>query len=468
MLQSARFHCILALLVAICLIPWQALDVKDDVYSGDSFTYLSVAKDLYETGRFTNGNFTPHDEYNPDGTRPSGMFFAPLYPALAALSMAVDTTVHATITCHSDAREAQQSVEGCPHDFGALKVFNIILAIIAAWLVWGLGYVTSGRLSIAWAAFALATLAEAFAYYTGQAMTENLVFPLFTAMSLTLVLACKHRQARYWVLTGILFGLLALTRPSFSYLFYAVVPVVIVTCALLKTISVRQGVLWALVLTAGYAATIAPWIARNSIQYNTPAISKGYASFILVQRVAYNDMSWAEWRASFVYGLPDFGDSLAKDLFPPESYERFAYDNPNGFYYVGNGALREETLEAAGGADNHLSYLLKSYILSDPTQHIATTLSLAWRGMWVSKYWGLVAIPIFAGVFIVALRQKWWEFVIIAIPPWFMLGFHAFTSVNVVRYNLILIPCLAIAVAFMLVRIYDRIRKNNTAKDKLA
>lgn len=48
--------------------------------------------------------------------------------------------------------------------------------------------------------------------------------------------------------------------------------------------------------------------------------------------------------------------------------------------------------------------------------------------------------------------------IVFALPPWFMAGFHAFVSVNIVRYNLILIPCFAIAMAWTMLRLAEVFR----------
>ena len=201
---------------------------------------------------------------------------------------------------------------------------------------------------------------------------------------------------------------------------------------------------------------------------NAYTISKGYGPFILKQRLSYNDMNMREWRASFVYGLPDFGDSLAKDLFPIEDYARFDYSNPDGFYMMASAALSKEATNGETPEKDELSTLFKRQIFGNLFQHTIVTLSLAWRGMWISKYWGLIAIPLFLGVFAYALRTGWAAFLALSLPPWFMLGLHAFTSVNVPRYNLILIPCLAIAVAFFLHACYALAgrfwRRNKTSR----
>ncbi len=449
-------HSFLAALAALIIVFLQMLTIMPDFNLGDSFAYLSVAKNLADTGIFTDGNYAAQAAVT--GAQGQGMFFAPLYPALLALIMKLDPGFYAAAACHLAKGGAE-----CTQGFGALALVHGVLAALSAYLVWLAAWVISGRRRVAWLAMALSLMAEAYAYYTGQIMTENIVFPLFTLTTLLFAVAYKKRQSRYWLLTGLAYGALALARPSFVYLFYASVMVCVVILIGTKPLKLHRKMFFLLALLTGYTAVAGPWVIRNGMELGQYAISKGYASYILAQRVAYNAMTPEEWEASFIYSLPDFGDSLAEEIFPPEDYERLDYSNPEGFYVMGNGAFMEETKKKAGGKQHHLAYLIKTEILGNIVQHVKVTFSLVWRGMWVSKYWGLVAIPVFFGVFVHAARhwreERWSAFLLFSMPPWFMLGFHAFTSVNVVRYNLILIPSLALAVAFTLAAVSDKIRK---------
>jgi len=264
---------------------------------------------------------------------------------------------------------------------------------------------------------------------------------------------------------GIALGLAALAWPSFPYLVYMIATIGIIW-AIVQRHDLR-GPSLILLLVVGYAITVAPWMIRNGIKLNSYAISEGYAPFILAQRVAYNDMTPKELGISFLYGLPDFGDTISKKVFARDDYKRLDYAEPKGFYLWGNTVLRDRMTKEAGGKDKLLGYLIRHEILAHPVKHVLVTLSLAWRGMWVSMYWGLIAIPIFMVLAWTALRARHWTFLIYSFPAWFMLGFNAFTSVNVVRYNLTLVPCLAIAVACGIVLMVEKFkRKNRHAADR--
>jgi hypothetical protein len=469
-LSSLNINLTAAFIAALAIIFLQLHFDAPKHLDPDSGKYLSVALELYEAGVFTDGDMKAYASVR--GPQGEGMFFAPAYPAFLAGMMWLDERVYEAARCVAGKQEP------CG-DFTSVFVLQGIFTAFAAFMVWISAYVLTGRKPVAWLAMALALLAEAFAHYAGIVMTEALVFPLFTLASLMAVLALKNKRIYLWALFGLSLGALALVRPSFSYLFYAS----FVTAFLFaifypslprkgeaRAIRWRAGgkrLLFPLILLVGYFAVTGPWIIRNGVKLGHYSISGGYAGYILAQRLSFNDMRNDELLASFVYGLPDFGDSLAKDLFPKESYERLDYANPQGFYQKGYTDVQEQSVEKAGGRENLLPWLIKNEVLGNLGKHISVTFSMLWRGMWVSKYWGLIAIPVFAGVFIYALRSAWLSFVIFSMPPWFMAGFHAFTSVNVVRYNLILVPCLAIAAAFAIVKAGGFVRSKLKLKESI-
>ncbi len=452
--HRAIHHVFAAFILAAVLILPAVARMHPPVPYGDSVAYLSIAADLHDTGVFGDGNFRHMAAVTGPGGQ--GMFFAPLYPAFLSLLMRADPGLHAMADCL--ARGSIQTDAACPLLYRAVLLAQGLIAALSSMLVFLAALVVTDRKRVAWLAFALVLATGVYARYAGVIMTETLTFPLFTLACLLGVLGFKKRSGAWMLASGLAWGLLCLNRPSFPYLVYFTLAA---GAAFLSWRMLRRRSAWPfarllLLLACGYALSAGPWMLRNGLTLGSYGISKGYAAFILAQRVAYNDMTPREWCASLVYSLPDFGDNLARSLFRPDDYKRFAYDSRDGFYATGNDTLLRQTLQQAGSADRQAGFLIRHYILAHPLKHILVTLSLAWSGMWVAKYWGLVTIPMFAGVAIQAWRRRWWAFLLFAWPAWFMLGFNAFTSVNIVRYNLILLPCLAIAAAWTLSRLYDR------------
>jgi hypothetical protein len=289
-------------------------------------------------------------------------------------------------------------------------------------------------------------------------MTEVLTFPLFTLSATFAALAVRNKSWRQMAAAGVFWGLLSLNRPSYPYGLYVTVALAVpFVLYRWRRSGNRTGAALLLALVCGYLLAAGPWIARNAATFGVADISRGYAGFTLAQRVAYNDMTAREWGASFLYGMPHMKRAKwAQRLVDPEYYARFSYDSPDGFYYYGVHTLQTDSLRIAGSPEAQTSYLLHHYILAHPVKHILTTLSIAWRGMWVAGNWTLITLPFLIAALILGARRHDWTLLVFAWPGWLMLGFNAFTSVNIPRYNLVLIPCLAVATAWMLIRMAER------------
>jgi hypothetical protein len=153
--------------------------------------------------------------------------------------------------------------------------------------------------------------------------TENLFFVLFLASILTLVLAAQTCQMRYFVLSGVLIGLTALTRS-----------VILPTGGLV--------VLWAwfllrerakaLVLLAALLIVIAPWIVRNSLLYGRPTpieLSMGYNLY-----VGYHPQS----SGTFTYGpsldLLTIADDAERERIGTQKALEFIQAEPGRFGYL--------------------------------------------------------------------------------------------------------------------------------------
>ena len=207
-------------------------------------------------------------------------------------------------------------------------------------------------------------------------------------------------------------------------------------------------------------ATIAPWSARNERLFATPAPTSGYAGFILAQRMAYEAMTPGEWAVSWLYALPGFGPAAAR-LIAPQDVVRLGWqERPDTFYMVGNTTMVQELAANAPNPADQVGYLVRRYVLPRPLHFAAVTLVMAWKSLWVRKYFSLVTVPFFAVMVWRAARRRDWQGLAFVLPPLFMLGLHAATTVATPRYSLTLIPAYAAAFGLaagpFLQRIIDR------------
>lgn len=413
----------------------------------DAGVYVSIAHDLYATGVYTDGRFPFANPGKP------GMFFAPLYPALLSGVIAIDDRFRETVECGL-AQDEPQLERSCLGGLGLLVPLQAAMATISALLVWIAGRAMCRSEPCAWIAMLLAMATTQYADYARQALTENLAFPLFTAATLATTLAIGSRRHRlWWTSAGFLWGLLALTRPSFVYAFYLCM--VALALSALRSDWRRRSLVDALLLVAGYAVVVAPWTVRNALLFDRATITAGYAGYVMAPRMAYNAMTLGEWATSFWYWLPELGH-LAENWLPRDYWRKLSFEEADSYYSLGSSVVATQVLAAAGSPDKELGYILRELLFPNLFKHILVTLSLAWRGVWIAKYWGLICVPTSVVVLAKAVRRRWWTLLIFSAPGWFLLGFHAFVSTNVTRYNVIMVPAISVAAAWQITLLWSR------------
>ncbi len=153
--------------------------------------------------------------------------------------------------------------------------------------------------------------------------TENLFFVLLLGLVLALVIAAQTRQMRYFVLSGVLIGLTALTR--------SVILPVGVLAALWAWFLLRERVK-ALALLAALVIVIAPWVARNSLLYGrltSIELSMGYNLY-----VGYHPQS----TGTFIYGpsldLLTIVDDAERERIGTAKAIEFIKADPGRFWYL--------------------------------------------------------------------------------------------------------------------------------------
>lgn len=442
---------LVAILVAVAGLLVQASITRPGPIAADQLAYLSIASDLAETGRFTNGN---DDASLAPADRPPGMMVTPLYPAFIAAVLMVDPKLAATARCLSTWHTG--SGVDCPSGqsgLGILVPLQFGLAVVTLLLLWRTAATIARSERVAWIALVVAAFGcYEYAIFARLALTENLAAPLLCAFSLHLCLTVRDRRWGYALAAGIELGLASLTRPQFIYLAYVGAFLVVAGSALAlatgrwpayRRLAAQTGI-----VCLCCAAIVLPWMLRDAVVLGNFELTQGYGPAALAHRVAYNDMRLDEFVAGWIYFLPDFGHSWARALFPATSYHRLGLDEaPDTFYMIGGHVLLPQVAAAAGSAANQLSYLLHHYVLAHPLKHAAVTLLMAWRGLWVGKYFSVVCVPLLAGALVSGAFRRSNDLLMLSLPGLFLLFFQAAVSVSMPRYNIFLIPSMSLAAA---------------------
>ena len=443
-----------ALLIAIIVVALQVAIKRPDQLQPDERTYLAIVNTLVRTGVYSDGDM------NAGGVAGHpGRFIAPAFPLMVAALAKVDGTLAARLACLKQSeRKALRTACG---RLWTLDALQIGIAGIGMVCVFAIAWMVSGSLAVAWGSMLIALATGESAAYARLLLTDTLASTAFYLFLAAVVALIERDRAWLAAVAGAAAGLATLSRPGYAYLLYAAT-VAVLTLGMFRThiatgFRPRHGI----VLLAAGLAVLAPWMLRNQLMFGDVALTTGYGALALGQRVAYNAMTWSEWGAAWIFWLPDVGDDLSRMLFKPELTHRLGFYARDTFYQIGNGALQTETLAAAGGEQHHLGYLLRHYLLGDLPKHVAVTLALAWRGMWAGKWLGVIALVLAWPVVRELIRRgRLAPLSALAIPLMFMLGLHAFVSVNIVRYNVPMISLYSLIVAFAAVELWQRHAKH--------
>jgi len=403
----------------------------------DALRYIAYAVNLHDHGVFSLA-------IEPADTPPEpGSGHVPLYPAWLAAVAALDGDLHDTLVCLVAEQGARQP---CQLNLGLIVAAQLVLAGIFFACVWLLAKRLSGNLWIAWLAAFCALLARNPLQYANQLLTEALLLPLLALFTLFLAIAYQDRRPRWMLAAGAMLGLAAMTRPAYAYLFYAMTGVLLIVAFARWR---RTLLLASLLFAVAYSVVVLPWMVRNKALFDRFALTTVYAGDILAQRIAYNRMSWAEFGVSFIYWFPDVGDHLAHVLFPRRYSDKLSWD-PGSYYVTVAPDIYRDIVKKVDDPEEIVPFLLRTEILAHPIKHALVSLPLAFRAMFISKYWGVAGLICFIVFVIRQLKRGDYTFLVLSLPIWFMVAFHALVSVSIPRYNLALIPFYAYAMAWVI------------------
>ena len=411
----------------------------------DAVRYLDYALNLYQHGVF--GLSAPGDAAAPSPARAN----TPLYPAFLAGVFHLGETPPEQLRCFLLPGDPD-----CVYSFGGVRAAQAAIAVTALALIWFAGGIVTGGAAGAWASALCAALSGQFSYYANALLTENLSILLCALLTVCLCMTARG-SVRWFFTLGLSAGLLAMTRPEFVYLAYALVAVMIVP-------AVRPALSWRLSVVAilGVMIVVGPWLVRNRATFGDAALTDSYAGYTLAQRVAYNRMSALEFGAAFVYWFPDFGDTVARRLFPAESIARLDFGPES---YSSSGVdLYGEVADRVGPDGDVTTTLLVEEVFGHPVKHALVTVALAWRGVFVAKLWGVAGLTAFM-VVMLHRRGEWRLLALVSAPAWFMLALYAGVSVSIPRYSICFIPVFSLALGTLGVRAGDAIRaRHSTAR----
>ncbi|MEM7100280.1 MAG: hypothetical protein AAF541_18575 [Pseudomonadota bacterium] len=409
--------CGIGILLA-CLHHLFADDVRPSIYK-DEPRYINYALSMVQ-----HGTFGISHNYKTNVDTP-GAANTPAYPLLLAAAAYASPALENTLLCVQ-----QDPIEqsGCGQGYAAVLMLQYglcVLVLVALWIMvrfWQPNDVQS------WVFPTLAVLLAAFSGVLFDAARELRTEILILALFAWFLVAWQHflnKPTRIvGVGLGVTLGLLTLTRPEYLYL---------------TGFLVIAGLFWAPArkqipaLLVVFAITLSPWLARNQLHFGAPLLTaSSYGDTVLVQRLTYNRMESKHWIAAFVFFLPDSGDDLAAALFPQDWYAPLKDTANNSF--MSQWIEDQRRVRAEAGDAGALGYLLTQQVLPQAPWHVMTSIPLAWRGLFVGKYFGVLGLLALCWWLFRDTKARWWM-----LPIAFLVALHAGVSISIPRYNIMLL-----------------------------
>jgi 4-amino-4-deoxy-L-arabinose transferase-like glycosyltransferase len=414
----------------------------------DQSFYTTIAYDLDRYGVFSSGVFDDTD--STQNRPPPGMFFVPGYPLVVLAAMKLDHRFEAAVRCSVESSHHRKDASECEDYALPMHLIHALLLAAGVLAIARSAEAIFANPQVFWIAGGLATASlSAHANLFSFVMTESLTIALFCVVALFALLGWQTGRMRYFALAGIFLGLLCLTRPSFVILIPVFALVSLLGGLRPTAATAGQSFKSALVLLAGCALVVAPWIVRNHLSAGKPRLTQEYGSAALIERFAYNDMTAREFAYTFAYCLPGIGDVLFDKEYGDDSMRRFTYFTPDSFFHAGRGR-RDTLVEQHGRLDPIIAQVVIDELRANWWRHLLVSVSLGWCGMWTGRVWSLLLVPLFALACFRALRTSQPLLLMYAAPALVMFGVHALIGNHHTRYNLILIAPYCVGAAWLI------------------
>lgn len=409
------------------------------IAASDSREYLTAAYHLVHHDTFSQAE-------TADSTPPA-MGREPAYSLFLAALMIIDPRLGAYTPACLKADDACSQTLYLSAGLANLAFIEIAGALIFA-VAWRIG-------RNSWCALiAAGYLLFNFQMNKGWAdpMSDRLAVLLVCVAMLATVWAWQGQRAWRWSVVGGVLAALTLTKAIFLTYFACVamgVPI-----ALLCSSHYRRRLMAAFAAGAVvYGAMVGGWALRNWQVAGNFALTDSRSAAVLGTRVVFDDMTPTQYFASFVYWTRGFGEGLARRLFPPEIVAPFDLYRLGTFDRLGQidmqsrfDAAMQDNGASSVAALVSVERYYETFILSHPFVHIATTLPLIYRGLWIDEF-AVVGFPVFCWMVYRSVRRRDTLSVLLLSVGAFNLLFYAGLSPNVPRYQMTAVPSIAFAVA---------------------
>ena len=217
----------LILLVGLAVRAWSATNPVVDP-GPDAAAYSAIAEHLFEEGRYGTPNQTSPSDWSPG----LPLLVAGLY----------------TVIGTADETAARLMI----------AVLGTLMVLFTFLIGKRLGGVAAGLI-----AAALVATYPTFIENNGQLLSEPLAAFLLSGGLLAILWAAERRRLWAWVVPGLVFGALTLTRPEYQAITFAFALLVLWRVG--RDVGLMRGVAAAAIVVLAASLVVAPWMVRNRI-----------------------------------------------------------------------------------------------------------------------------------------------------------------------------------------------------------
>jgi 4-amino-4-deoxy-L-arabinose transferase-like glycosyltransferase len=368
-------HALLTGLLVVAALNSMVLKIEDRTEEGDAPQYLAGAYHLAKHGVYA-GRTRETEAPVPTIKREPGysaFIAAVIAPSLLREEKNLDCLISAAAPCRKLLR--------------TIKYANAFLVCVSALIAGGVVWLLSGSVALTYLGGVLVAFNSTLAKYANTLYSENLAVLLLTAASAALLLAALRARYAWTAAAGLLLGALTLTKAAFLYFF----PVALVWLAACHfRFGTRRMLLLLSVFAISFWAVVAPWMARNHVQFGEWAIA-GRGGSALQLRAAHDTMTNDEARVALFLWHPAYGESyLKRNGYPAESYARLKRGEESFRYY--SKELRPKELGVPDGMprpeyDGVLKQDAMRQIAGNWKRHLLLTPLFLYRGVFATDGW---------------------------------------------------------------------------------
>jgi len=296
-------------------------------------------------------------------------------------------------------------------------------------------------------------------------MSEVAAAALMLTAGACLVAAMRSGRTAHFAWAGLSFGLLALTKASFLYVFIGLAALLL-AIALIgpRKLELTRRLAPIAALAAAFAAVVVPWMARNYVQLDKFQLAER-GGVVLYLRALKNGMTADEYKGALYFWAPKplqsaIGNMLgfsSADLQRGGRLQRLNRGPEADFYRDDIAAwrsarpeeavtfirkalaeqLRLERLAATGElaqpADAELQQRAIGMITADPVRHLATTPLFLWRG-------AFFPLPVLLAALIYAMWRRDYALGIFVLPGLGTVMFFGLLTHFLPRYSAPILP----------------------------